>query len=209
MVPRRSTRAVAVIVALWVLACAAALALATTSDDEALAQGCRGGGSPSPSGSASPSPSESGGGFPPSLPISLPPGPDGDAKEKVPVPAPRPAPPRLDPREEVPVVTAQQQVTCRSTITIAYDEGRRDKFKGRVGSAEPMCKRARDVTVKKIKRGADQTVGKAVTNNKGRYSVPARNANGRFYAKVSKATVENDDGQTVSCQSARSRAIRP
>ncbi|MDQ3953381.1 MAG: hypothetical protein M3279_10545 [Actinomycetota bacterium] len=206
MVPRRSTRAVAVVVALWVLACAAALALATT-DDEALAQGCRGGGSPSPSGS-SPSPSESGGGFPPTLPVSVPPGPDGDSKESVPEPAPRPAPPRLDPSEEIPVVTAQR-VTCKSTITIDYDGGRRAKFTGKVGSAEPMCKRARDVTVKKVKRGPDQTVGKAVTNNKGKYSVPARNANGRFYAKVSKATVENDDGETVTCQGARSRTIRP
>lgn len=206
MAPRRSTRAVAVVVALWVLACAAALALATT-DDVALAQGCRGGGSPSPTGS-SPSPSESGGGGPvPSLPVSLPPGPDGGRNESVPEPAPRPAP-RLDPHEKVPVVTAQD-VTCRSTVTIAYDEGRRDKFKGKVGSAEPMCKRARDVTVKKVERGRDLSVGKAVTNAKGKYRVPARNGNGRFYAKVSKATVENDDGETVRCRGARSKTIRP
>ena len=32
---------------------------------------------------------------------------------------------------------------------------------------------------------------------------------GRFYAKVKKATTENDDGETVTCQGARSRAIRP
>ncbi|HEX2058993.1 MAG TPA: hypothetical protein VHI71_11570 [Actinomycetota bacterium] len=195
------------ITALWVLAFAAALALATTGDDIALAQGCRGGGSPSPSGSASPSPSGSGGGFPPTLPVSLPPAPDGDADESVPEPAARPAP-RLDPHQKVPVVTAQQ-VTCKSTITIAYDGGRNPKFTGKVGSAEPMCKRARDVTVKKVKRGPDQTVGKAVTNAKGKYTVPARNGNGRFFAKVSKATVENDDGETVTCQDARSKTIRP
>lgn len=213
MVPRRSTRAVAVIVALWMLALAAALALATTDYDVALAQGCRGGGSPSPSGS-SPSPSASGGGFPPSIPPSippsLPPDPVPNHRQSVPKPAPRQAPadPRLDPHEEVPVVTAQQ-VTCKSTVTIAYDGGRNPKFTGKVGSAEPMCKRARDVTVKKVKRGNDPTVGKAVTNARGKYRVPARNGNGRFYAKVSKATVENDDGQTVRCESARSRTIRP
>ena len=209
MVPRKSTRAVAVIVALWVLACAAALALATGSD-EAAAQGCRGGGSPSPSGS-SPSPSGSGGStFPPTLPVSIPPGPHGDAKESIPVPAPRLAPPpRLDPHEKIPVLVTAQNQTCKSTITIAYEGGKSPKFTGKVGSAEPMCKRARDVTVKKVKRGADQTVGKAVTNRRGKYTVPARNGNGRFYAKVSKATVENDDGDRVTCQAAESKRIRP
>ena len=63
--------------------------------------------------------------------------------------------------------------------------------------------------IKKVKRGADPTVGKATTNTKGRYSAPARQANGRFYSKVSKATVENDDGETITCGAARSRAIKP
>ncbi len=109
----------------------------------------------------------------------------------------------------VPVVQPSGETTCRSTITIAHDAGRRPKFTGKVGSEEPMCKRARDVTVKKMKPGADQVVGKAVTNAKGKYAVPARNGNGRFYAKVSKATVENDDGETITCQAARSKTIRP
>lgn len=209
MAPTRSTRAVAIIVALWVAACAAALALATTGD-EAVAQGCSGGGSPSGSPSAS---SSSGGGntFPPTLPVSIPPDPAPDRKaQRVPEPGPRHAPedPRLDPREEVPVVTAQQ-TSCKSTITIAYDGGRNPKFTGKVGSAEPMCKRARDVTVKKIKRGPDQTVGKAVTNAKGKYTVPARNGNGRFYSQVKKSTVEDDEGNAIECRAARSRAIRP
>lgn len=199
MVPGRSSKAIVVIVGLWVMACAAALALATTSD-EAAAQGCGGGGSPSPSRSASPSPSQSGGGLPTFIPSLVP----ARAPQEV---AP-PAPPRLDPHEKVPVVTAQQQ-TCKSTITIAYESGKTPKFTGKVGSQEPMCKRARDVTVKKIKRGKDLIVGKATTNARGRYSVPARRANGRFYATVKRATVENDDGQTVTCQNAKSRTIRP
>jgi hypothetical protein len=196
MVPKRSSKAVVIIVGLWVLACAAALALATTSD-HAVAQGCGGGGSPSPSRSASPSPSESDD-LIPSIP-PIPPAPDQKAAPEV---------PRLDPQQEVPVVAAQQS-TCRSTITIAYDDGRAPKFTGKVGSDEPMCKRARDVTVKKVKRGADPTVGKATTNAKGKYSVPAGNAKGRFYAKVSAAPTENDDGEPIKCGAARSRAIRP
>ncbi|MDQ3982914.1 MAG: hypothetical protein M3271_09585 [Actinomycetota bacterium] len=195
----------AVIVGLWVLACAAALALATTND-EAAAQGCRGG-SPSPTNSASASHSPSESGLP--IPVSLPPvpAPDGDAKEAA-EPQPAPAPPPLDPHKKVPVVIAQQD-TCKSTITIAYEAGKSPKFTGKVGSDARECRRARDVTVKKVKRGADLTVGKATTNAKGKYVVPARQSNGRFYAKVSKATVENEDGQTIRCGAARSRTIRP
>lgn len=203
MVPGRSSKAIVVIVALWVAACAAALALATTSDQAVAQQGCTGGGSPSPSGSASESPPATDDPVP-SLPVSLPPVPAPDAMHEVPDVE------RDDPSRKIPVgVAAQQQATCKSTVTISYDSGRNAKWKGKVGSDEPMCKRARDVTIKKLKRGSDPTVGKGVTNNRGRYSIPARNANGRFYAKVAQSTTENDDGQTVTCQRARSKAIRP
>lgn len=200
MAPGRSSKAIVVIVGLWALACAAAISLATTSD-QALAQGCGGGGSPSPSASSpSPSPSDDNP-LPTDLPVTFPPAPDQKAAA--------PQPPRLDPHKEIPVATAQAE-TCRSTITIAYESGKNPKFTGKVGSDEPMCKRARNVTVKKVKRGADPTVGKAVTNGKGNYVVPVRKeAKGRFYSKVSKATTENDDGEPITCQAARSRTIRP
>lgn len=206
MGPKTSTKAIAVIVSLWVAACAAALALATTSPEAALAQqGCTGGSSPSPSNSAS-EPAES------ELPIpSIPPSllPDQKAQKKAaPEPAPLPAP-DADDRIEPENAAAQQERTCRSTVTLAYKSGKSPKWTGKVGSDEPMCKRARDVTVKKVKRGADPTVARATTDAKGNYTAPARNANGRFYAKVSKATTENDDGETVTCQAARSRTIRP
>ncbi len=198
---KKTSRGIAIVTAVWLVASVAALALATTGDDVALAQqGCRGGGS-SPSPSGSPSPSASGGStFPPT--ISLPPNPLPDTKK-----APQPA--GLDPWEEVPVAAAQQDVTCKSTITIAYKSSGREGFKGKVGSGEPMCKRARDVTVKKVKKGKDQLVGRAVTNTRGVYFVPEENARGKFYAVVSKATTENDDGETVSCRAARSKTIRP
>lgn len=201
MVPRTSSKAVAVVVGLWVAACAAALALATTGDQAAAQQGCGGGASPSSSPSASASEGET---FPPipTIPPSLIPVPAPDQKKAQPL--------DRNPSEPVRVVevTAQQD-NCPSTVTIAYESGKAPKFTGKVGSDEPMCRRARDVTVKKVKRGADPTVGKATTNAKGKYTVPARNANGRFYAKVSKATVENDEGQTITCGGARSRAIKP
>ena len=202
MVPRHSSKAVAVVVGLWVAAFAAVLALATTNDHALAQRGCGGGGSPSPSGSASASePAESG--LPiPSIPPSVVPVPD---QKRDAAPAPLPAPQDLD---KVPAAAAQQN-NCPSTITITYEAGKSPKFAGKVGSDEAMCKRARDVTIKKVRKGADRTVGKATTNTKGVYTVPARQAKGRFYAKVSKATVENDDGQTITCSPARSKTIRP
>ncbi|MDQ4124687.1 MAG: hypothetical protein M3134_03675 [Actinomycetota bacterium] len=203
MVPKTSSRAVAVIVGLWVAGFAAALALATTNDRAAAQQGCGGGSSPSPSGSASASVPASDDPIP-SLPVSLLPDPAPDQKKAVPEPAPL----ERNPSEKVPVGAAQQD-TCRSTITLTYKSGRNAKFAGKVDSDEPMCKRARKVTIKKVKRGADPTVGTATTNTKGKYTAPARRANGRFYAKVSKATVENQNGETITCGAARSRTIRP
>jgi hypothetical protein len=202
MTPKTPTKAIAVIVGLWVLACAAALALATTSNEAVAQQGCGGGASPSPSRSASPSASAAASQLPgetliPTLPVS--PGPQAAV----------PQPPRFDPHVKVPVAAAQQQASCATTVTISYESGKSPKFTGKVGSDEPMCKRARNVTVKKVKRGKDLRVGKAVTNAKGVYNVPSRQAKGRFYATVSRATVENDDGQTVTCKPGRSRTIRP
>ena len=199
MAERRYGKAVAVITALWVLTSAAVLTLATADPDVAQA-GC-GGGSASPSPSASSS-SGGGGGIPATTILPLPGGSSSASAS-----ASRSASASGSARDDAVPVAQQQE--CRSTITIAYESGKAPKFTGKVGSPEPMCRRARDVTVKKIKRGADQRVGKAVTNAKGKYSVPARQANGRFYAMVSQATVENDDGSTIKCQRAKSRTIRP
>lgn len=207
MIPKTSSRAVAVVVGLWMAAFAAVLALATTGDHAAAQQGCGGGGSPSPS--TSPSASSSGGGstFPPpvTIPPSLVPVPGAGQKaahERV------QAGPKGHFVVKAPAVAAQED-TCRSTITIAYESGKNPKFTGKVGSQEPMCKKARKVAIRKIKKGKDPVVGRATTNTKGVYSVPARDPHGRFYAKVSKATVENRDGETVTCGAAQSKAIKP
>lgn len=206
MVQRKPTAAVAVIVVLLLSAVVAAIALATTSQDAVAQQGCTGGGS-SPSPSVSPSPSESEEGPIPSILPSLIPDPaPKKAAKKAADPAPLPAPDKD--RAEADAAD-QQQRSCRSTITLAYKSGRNPQFTGAVDSDEPMCKRARNVTIKKVKRGADPTVAKATTNTKGKYTAPARKANGRFYAKVSAATTENRDGESVKCSAARSRAIKP
>ena len=202
---RNTSRAIAIVTIVWLMASLAALALATTSDDVAVAQqGCKGGGSSaSPSQSASPSPSESEG-FPPTVPSIPPSVVPGEQKADAPAP-----PPAMDPWKKVPVAAAQQDVSCKSTITIAYRSSGKQAFTGKVGSGEPMCKRARKVTIKKVKKGTDPTVARAVTNAKGSYTAPEPNARGKFYAQVAKSTTENDDGESVTCQPARSETIRP
>ena len=202
MAERRYGKATAVITAFWLLTSAAVLTLAT-ADDTAQA-GC-GGGSSSGSPSAS-SPSGGGGGGLPTGATTILPIPGGSSSGGSGSGSPSGSASGSAADDGIPV--AQEQ-SCKSTITIAFESGKNPKFTGKVGSPEPMCKRARDVTVKKIKRGPDLRVGKAVTNAKGKYVVPARNGNGRFYAKVAKATVEDENGTTINCQAARSRTIRP
>lgn len=100
-----------------------------------------------------------------------------------------------------------QQTSCKSTITIEYRSTGRAAFKGKVGSGEAMCKRARKVQVKKVKDGNDPTIGRAATNAKGVYTVPVRKANGKYYAMVAKSKVTSG-GDTVTCQGAKSKTIR-
>jgi hypothetical protein len=192
---KRTSRAVAIVVAAWMLAVGAAFALATSANDAVAQQGCTGGG-----GSPSPSASDSGGGggLPTQIPPSIPPlTPNGED-----------APQAFDPSKKVPVVAAQQDTSCKSTITIAY-KSRKKAFTGKVGSGEEMCERGRKVQVRKVKRGPDPLVGRAVTNARGSYTVPHRNPKGKYYAKVAKSTTENDAGEKVTCEAARSQTIRP
>lgn len=198
---RRLSRGIAIVTAAWLIAIVAALAMATAGPGVAAAQqGCRRAGSPSGSASPSASASETEEPFPPTgLPSGIPPNPGAD--ENAP-----PAANGLDPYDEVPVNA--QDTTCKSTITIAYRSTGRAAFKGKVGSGEPMCKRARKVQVKKIKKGTDPTVARAATNAKGAYTAPEPNAKGKYYAVVGKSKVTNEGGDTVTCQAAKSEAIR-
>jgi hypothetical protein len=57
----------------------------------------------------------------------------------------------------------------------------------------------------KVKKKAKKTktVGRSLTNQKGKWKVPEPNANGRYFAQVSKRKVGN-----IVCKEARSRTIR-
>jgi hypothetical protein len=94
-----------------------------------------------------------------------------------------------------------------SDISIAYKE-RKNAFAGAVSSGNNRCKAARRVTVKRVKRGKDATVGKDRTNRRGKYRVGERNPDGRYYAKVARKSFAGRNNTTIVCKGARSRTIR-
>ncbi len=109
------------------------------------------------------------------------------------------------------VVAASGKATeeVASTVTIKFEAGgsapyyEQDQFKGKVKGDEG-CKKDRRVKV--VKEGGG-VVGKDDTNESGRYSVPASNPTGDFFAKVKKATIEKNNGDKIKCLKAKSDSI--
>lgn len=146
--------------------------------------------SPSPSGSPSPSPSPSGSSPQPSGS----PSPSGSAS---PSPSPSssqttPPPPSIDEQD--------------SSLSISYKRG---AFKGRVRSDSRRCETGRRIVLKKVKPGKDATVGRDRTDGDGRWKIPKRKPEGRYYAKAKRKQYDGGDNRTIVCKAARSRTIRP
>jgi hypothetical protein len=154
--------------------CVLATAIAILNFATVSAQECPRDGGGRPSPSPSPSPTRSGG--LPSLPL-----PTGDEETSA---SPSPSP-------------GGGAAKCDSKITIAY---KRNRFSGKVTSDNNRCAKGRSVKVKKVNAG---TVGRTVTNQKGKWKVPEPDANGRYFAVTSKRKA----GKIV-CKAARSRKIR-
>jgi hypothetical protein len=90
--------------------------------------------------------------------------------------------------------------------TVSIFRGARD-FHGKVRSAKPACKKARNVTVLKQRSGPDRVIGTALTARYGYYRLKARQVSrGIYYARVSKA-IRGGYGHTHICQKARSRYL--
>ena len=68
----------------------------------------------------------------------------------------------------------------------------KDKFVGLVGSEQTACVGQRKV--KLIKKSTGRRVGVALTTSLGRWSIKARDNSGKYYAKVTRATVVLDSG---------------
>lgn len=109
--------------------------------------------------------------------------------------------------------TAKENIKVESSVTIKFTDGgtttnpyspyAEDKFSGKV-KGKKGCKKGR--TVKLIKQGGG-VEGKATTDDKGFYDIPANNPTGNFFAKAKKKTINKDNGDKVKCSKATSNTI--
>lgn len=183
-----------VVAAAMVVAALGVLNLGATanSSTECTPDGGGGGGGGTQSPSPSPSESETEEPFPPSLPPILPTDEETSASPS-------------------PSDTEGQARRCDSEITINYkgpnkQYPNRREFTGNVRSDEEACEAGRKVVLKRHKRGPDQTVDTTVTNDRGRWRIPLRRANGRYYARTPQEKVASDSGR-VTCGADRSKSI--
>ncbi|MDQ3877604.1 MAG: hypothetical protein M3290_04545 [Actinomycetota bacterium] len=90
-------------------------------------------------------------------------------------------------------------------LTINYSRGR---FHGRARAGTGQCRRGRTVTIKRQRRGPDQTLGTKITRGRrGKYELSFPNAHGRFYATVAKKTYFDAQGNEYDCTADRSPTI--
>ena len=87
------------------------------------------------------------------------------------------------------------------SLTIKY-AARRNRFKGRVRSADARCRPGK-ISVFKVKPGADRKVASATAAASGRWSARERNAHGRYYA-----TTPETRGDGLVCKDVKSSRTR-
>jgi len=91
-----------------------------------------------------------------------------------------------------------------TNLTIRYDRDAH-AFKGSVGSSRKKCQTRRLVDLHK--KGAG-TEGSDRSNKKGNYLINKRNANGKFFTKVSKKVFTAKNGDTIVCKTDTSPTIK-
>jgi hypothetical protein len=96
------------------------------------------------------------------------------------------------------------QASYASTVTLQRDVNR---FKGNVGSRRKECKRTREVSVYRVRKGKKPVfIGADRTGPRGFYSIPAFSIKpGRFQARVTRA-VKGGYSHTHTCRKDRSQA---
>jgi PKD repeat protein len=92
------------------------------------------------------------------------------------------------------------------TLTIKYKKNKK-LFKGQVGSDGAECIDGEKVTVFRKKKGADPTVGSAVSAADGKWQLKQKDAKGKFYARVNQ-TVLPDDDTCLAVQSKKTKKIK-
>jgi hypothetical protein len=89
-------------------------------------------------------------------------------------------------------------------VRIHFKKGR---FYGRIASHRLPCKRNRQVTLLRARRGiSDIIVGRTRTGPLGRWKIPRRNPHGRYYAKIYRK-VATSYGHNHRCAGDQSRKL--
>lgn len=94
-----------------------------------------------------------------------------------------------------------------ATNTSARYSNKQDAFKGKISAGRKACKRNRNVTVFKYKKGKDKSVGSDTSSRGGYWTVPQNQANGTFYAVVSERH-NKKYGHNHHCRRGRSGDVR-
>jgi len=91
-----------------------------------------------------------------------------------------------------------------TTVTIRYS---RDEFAGLVRSGYRRCEK-RWVIVRRERRGEDQIVGRAQTDDLAEWNITRKAAHGRYYANVRRKVFTTQEGYWVVCTTDRSPVIQ-
>jgi hypothetical protein len=93
-------------------------------------------------------------------------------------------------------------------VTINFKRSK-NLFFGKLKSSFEGCKPGRKVRLKKVKKGADPTVGKDTSGSDGSWSIKKTNGrrfpNGKYYAIAKPKTLTTIGGDQVDCQKGKSK----
>jgi hypothetical protein len=127
---------------------------------------------------------------------------DNDADGKVDFPQ-DPGCSNADDNDETDV--PQPNTKSATGVSIRYAGG---AFKGTVSNSVARCVVRRLVVVKRAQPGPDATVGSDRASRRGKWSLRAPTANGRYYAKAGRTRFSKSNGATHTCLAGKSRTIK-
>ena len=106
-----------------------------------------------------------------------------------------------------PTETQKPTEQVPSSVSIKYDKGSPDRFKGSVATSKRKCARNRTVVIFKVKKGRDKKVGTDKTSRGGNYRVTENNARGKYYARVLQKRIVTNT-VILNCQRDKSPTTR-
>ncbi|MFP5299434.1 MAG: hypothetical protein ACLGHL_10650, partial [Actinomycetota bacterium] len=98
--------------------------------------------------------------------------------------------------------------TVSRSWTVLSIEKNNGGLRGDVLAADNVCSDNREVTIRKVRDGADRVVGRDFSNSRGVWTFDPRLRPGKYYATVRAVEIEIDEYTGVACDAARTRAVK-